>query len=389
MSREQNKFFNIFFMLTLIVLIISVGCGCNKTTSESSQPKTERIVVTDVAGREVEIKGPVKKVIVNWSGGGGAFMTMSALLGEEVGDYIVGWGNSLPDYRFDMYEHYRSIVPKLNDIVNVGNVEKGTFNTELALSLKPDLVILTLSVQEQAKKNIEPALEQAGIPIVYIDYHKGTMENHIASTRLLGKIFGKEKRAEDIVNFYSEKANEVTNRLSKITKEKPTVYIECAMEGPSKYGNSYGDNYMWGAVASKAGGQNIGSGVLMESEPINPEYLIKSDPDFIIFTGSYWPSNPDSLRMGYLSSQEESQNLLRAFMKRPGWQELKAVKNKNVYAIHHSIAREMYDIVALEFFAKIFYPEEFADIDPMADLQDYYDRFLPYDLEGVWMMKME
>ena len=126
-------------MLTLIVLIISVGCGCNKTTSESSQPKTERIVVTDVAGREVEIKGPVKKVIVNWSGGGGAFMTMSALLGEEVGDYIVGWGNSLPDYRFDMYEHYRSIVPKLNDIVNVGNVEKGTFNTERAPSLKPDL----------------------------------------------------------------------------------------------------------------------------------------------------------------------------------------------------------------------------------------------------------
>jgi iron complex transport system substrate-binding protein len=137
MSKEQNKFLNIFFMLTLIVVIILVGCGCNKSAADSSQPKTENIVVTDVAGREVEINGPVKKVVVNWSGAGGAFMTMSALLGEEVGDYVVGWGNSLPDYRFDMYEHYRSIVPKLNDIVNVGNVEKGTLNTENVLNLKP------------------------------------------------------------------------------------------------------------------------------------------------------------------------------------------------------------------------------------------------------------
>ena len=167
MNRKQNKFYNIFFMLTLIALIMLIRLRMQQNYIRVFSTKTERIVVTDVAGREVEIKGPVNKVVVNWSGGGGAFMTISALLGEEVGDYIVGWGNSLPDYRFDMYEHYRSIVPKLNDIVDVGNVEKGTFNTELVLNLKPDLVILALSVREQAKQSIEPALEQAGIDCLH------------------------------------------------------------------------------------------------------------------------------------------------------------------------------------------------------------------------------
>lgn len=51
--------------------------------------------VTDVAGRKVELQLPVKKAVIAWSGSGGPFMTMSALLGKDVHKHIAGWDEGL------------------------------------------------------------------------------------------------------------------------------------------------------------------------------------------------------------------------------------------------------------------------------------------------------
>ncbi|SNS93942.1 substrate-binding protein [Anaerovirgula multivorans] len=215
------------------------------------------------------------------------------------------------------------------------------------------------------------------------------MHKLLKTTELLGKIFNQEERANEIIDFYTSKTNEVKNRLSETEKEKPSVYIEVGSKGPAEYGNSYGDSVMWGALAKDSGGDNIAAGIINTWEPINPEFLLRANPDYIIMTGSYWPATPDSLRLGFLSTEEASQELLKSFTQRSGWEGLKAVENKNVYAIHHGLGREMYDCAATEFFAKVLYTEEFADINPMATLQEYYDRFLPFDLSGVWMMQLK
>ncbi len=93
--------------------------------------------------------------------------------------------------------------------------------------------------------------------------------------------------------------------------------------------------------------------------------------------------------MGYLSEPEETQKLLKAFTGRPGWSELDAVKNKRVFAIHHGLGREVYDVAAVAFLAKTLHPDLFEDVDPMAMLEEYYHRFLPYDLYGVWMTQLQ
>ena len=56
--------------------------------------------------------------------------------------------------------------------------------------------------------------------------------------------------------MYSERINEVYSRLEDIDAEKPRVYVECGWEGPSEYGNTYG-NCMWGALVEKCKGINI------------------------------------------------------------------------------------------------------------------------------------
>ncbi|MDR2659342.1 MAG: ABC transporter substrate-binding protein [Spirochaetaceae bacterium] len=345
------------------------------------------VTVTDLAGRKVTLNLPVKKVNVNWSGSGGAFMTMSALLGTEVADYLSSWDGGLQKFRFDMYEEYLSKIPALENIPVVSGVDYADFNLEKLIQLKPDVVIWTLGVREQAGGIAESALAAAGIPLIYIDYHAETIENHTKTTQLLGQLFGKEERAGELIKFYVDNMNIINGRLSKIDT-RPLAYAEVTMQGPKVYGNTYG-NIMWGAMIKNAGGTNIAEGVVTGQSPVSAEFVISKDPDIIILTGSYWPNNPDSVRMGYLSNEADTQRQISAYANRPGWPQLKAIRNKRLFAIHHGLGREIYDVAAFAFIAKCIHPEQFTDIDPIGMLREYYDRFLPYDLYGVWMTQFK
>ena len=379
----------IFFtvMFSAVLALGAVFSGGKKQADVSAGGNAETITVTDLAGREVIIKTPVRKVNVNWSGSGGAFMSMSALLGKDVADYISSWDGGLQKYRFDMWEHYRGAVPALEDIPIVGGVEYNDFNLETLINLKPDLVIWTLGVRQQAMETVEPALAKAGIPIVYIDHHAETIENHSRTTRLLGKLFRQEQRAEEMIDFYVKNMNLIEKRLANIQK-KPVVYMEVTSTGPDGYGNTFANNFMWGAMVVKAGGINMADGIVSNAAPIEPELVISKNPDYIIFTGSYWPNSPASIRMGYLSREEDTRRLIDNYLKRPGWTSLSAVQNNRVFAIHHGLGREVYDVAAIGFLAKCIHPDLFADIDPMDMLREYYTRFLPYDLSGVWMTQV-
>jgi iron complex transport system substrate-binding protein len=314
-------------------------------------------------------------------------MTMSALLGTEVADYLSSWDGGLEKFRFDMYEEYRSKIPALANVPVVSGIEYNDFNLEKLIQLKPDVVIWTLGVREQAKEIAEPAFAAAGIPIVYIDYHAETIENHTKTARLMGQLFGKEERAEELIKFYVDNMDTINERLKKVAV-KPLVYAEVTMHGPETYGNTYG-NVMWGAMIKNSGGINLGEGIVANQSPVSAELVISKNPDVIILTGSYWPNNPMSVRMGYLSNEEETQQQIRAYLNRPGWPQLNAVKSKRLFAIYHGLGREIYDAAAIAFIAKCIHPEVFADVDPMGMLQEYYDRFLPYDLYGVWMTHLE
>ena len=373
-------------LLVVTFIFLLVACQGN-SGSNTDKGKKEKVTVTDVIGNEFQLELPLDKVIVNWSGSGGAFMTMSALLGEDVVNHIAGWGNSLPTYRMDMYQHYSSKVPGLDKIENVGSVDTDNFNVEKVIELNPDACIFALGTKEAADSSVKEKLEKAGIPILYIDYHKGTLENHEKSTLLLGQLFNKEERAQEIVNFCLTKKKDIEERAKKIANKR-SLYLEAGMEGPTAYGNTWPNNNMWGRMADLAGARNIAGDMKTKSGPIDPEFLISSNPDVMIITGSYWPNKLDSLRMGYGVDESVSQKLLTKFINtRQGWKQLKAVENKEVYAIHHGIGREVFDFAATEFIAKSLYPEEFKDLDPLGDLKEYYEKFLPYDLEGTWMIK--
>lgn len=373
----------------LIVSMLIAACGGPSETKKDTAQNNKPIEITDVTGRTVTLKKPAERVVLQWSGAGGPFFTISALMGKDTPKVIAGMDTSLQDYRADMWKHFTTEMPELAKIPVVGTVGDKTFNAEQVVALNPDVIFIPVDLKDQYESDAKAKMDAAGIQTIYIDYHAEKLESHQKSIEAIGKALGKEERAAEINKFYTERVTRVLDRVSKINKPKPTVYLEVGMNGPEEFGNSFSSNYSWGALATMAGADVITKDVIKKTSPINPEFILEKNPDIIMIMGSYWPKKPTSMRLGFEATEASSQELLKAFtIERQGWSELKAVENKQVYSAHHGLPREVFDAAVFEYLAKTFYPEEFADVDPEATLKEFYDKFLPFSYSGIWFMHM-
>lgn len=379
----MNKNSSIVSAIIFIIIILATGIFLLSGSPEKST-ENNTITVTDFAGRNVSLKVPVERVVL---GSSRDLHEFAAIEGEDFSKKIVGWGPDLKDTDKDTYDKFKEKYPEIENIPDVGSFSKGTFSVEKVVSLNPDLVTIPLWDYEKAKEDIKK-LEQAGIPVIVIDFWAKPLENPPKSVILMGKLLGEEKRANDIANFYNDQTNIVYSRITKITRQKPTVYVECGWKGPDTYGNSY-SNVGWGELINRSGGSNIAENFSEQMPTINPEFLLDQDPDIIIISGANWPAAPNSLRLGYYTKEDNSRDLLKGYLNRPGWNTLEAVQNENVYGVFHGCCFRIYNYAALQAFAKWFYPEDFKDIDPEAGIKEYHERFMPIDYNGTWILELK
>lgn len=371
----------------LTATMFSAGCGGETTETTTSTEAEEPAVttVTDLAGREVEVQLPVQRVVL---ASARHIHEFGAVGGEGVLDTIVGWGSDLELYDADTYQKYVEEFPdKVDAITDVGYSD--TFDAEAVIALEPDVVVFPgWSTEDEAVLVDIDKLAEAGIPSVFVDYYNDPYVSPVESTLLIGTLLGEEDRAQEIVDYYQEQLDIVANTLAEIEGDQPQVYVEVGSEGPEMYGNTYGDSGL-GAVVTKAGGINIAEGDLgrleADTEKIDPEYLIDTNPDVIIISGSHWET-AGSMWLGYYANEAESRSLLKAFTERTGWDTLDAVQQGHVYSSFHGFSFRIYNFAGVQAFAKWFYPEEFADLDPAANFQEFHERFEPVSYSGVWML---
>jgi len=368
-----------FYILVVLVMLLIPVLGATDKPGNT-------VTVTDLAGRTVTIDSPIKSAVITFY-----FEEYLAVEGgENPFSRITGWSREYWEGRRQWtWDKYTSAFPSIKDIPDVGYVSKNSLSVEKVISLKPDVVIMALIDYETEKDDVSK-LEKAGIPVVFIDYHAETLEAHNQSTMVLGKILGREERAQELMDFYKKQTELVTSRLKGITGSKPRVYIEPGNLGPAEYDSTYGKGYMWGGLIDTCRGINVAEGVVEAGKggAISPEYLLKQNPDVIIITGTYWPSVNDSMRMGYGAQEDDSRKLLKAFTERPGWKDMNAVKNGNVYCIDHSLSRSIADFVATQCLVKCLYPSEFYDLDPTESFKEFHKRFLPIEYSGLTMISL-
>ncbi len=369
------------FRLFIICLFFSLVLLEKNTYSNElqQQEKNNKITFTDLSNRKIEIDGPINRIFL------GFYEESYLAVAENFNKVVSISKGEWADFFNDQYNAYEKQMPELDKIIDTGSIYKGSFSMETLLNSKPQVAIVAPFQYETLAENIDK-LEKSGIKVIVIDYNSQTLENHIKSTKILGKITGNKNRAEELIRNYENALNEVKERVENI-KNRKKVYVELGNLGADQIGNSYG-NYLWGSLVKLAGGNNIAENKIDSYGPLSPEYILTSNPDAIFFAGANWANDAgDRVLIGFNVSPEQTWKRLAPYTKRTGWKKLNAIKNGEIYAVNHGGLRSIYDYVYVQYIAKSLYPELFKDIEPKENLENFYKKYLPITPEGTFMTK--
>jgi iron complex transport system substrate-binding protein len=372
-------------------LATGLATACALTMATFAAPAVFAETITDVAGRTIEIETPVKRIIL---GEGRQVYAIAPLQKDNPFQNVIGWKDDMILYDPDAYRKYLAKFPALKDMANFGSPYAADFSIEKAIAMDADLVILNLGEYLKAQETgIIEKLDKAGIKVVFVDFRQRPTQNTVPSIQMLGRLLGKQKEAQEFTDFYLQQMRLVyTRTVGKPEDKKPLVFVERAQGyNPNKCCSTFGSANL-GRLVEEAGGRNWGSTMFTGfTGNVNPEQIFVTDPDVIIGSGANWSeANPSTtaVLLGYEADDKMAQERMAALAARPGWETLKAVKSKEFYSIYHQFYNNPYHFVAVQVFAKWFYPEDFKDIDPNKTMQELHDRFLPVDNGGLFWAKL-
>ncbi|WP_243449790.1 ABC transporter substrate-binding protein [Aeromonas salmonicida] len=270
------------------------------------------VEVEDVMGRKVSLSLPASRIVLGFYP-----EDYLAVAGEGGADRLVGMSRGwFVKSRPAIWSLYVASLPQLTQVPDLGNVQDQSFSIEKTLAVRPDVVILAQWQYEALAPDL-PRLEQAGIPVVVVDYNAQTLSRHMASTLLLGKVTGQEARARKMADEYKAKIETITSRIAKAKRQPPRVYIELGDKGPAEYSYTYGKD-MWGAMALLAGGDNVAAPFVERWGPIHPEQLLASKPEVILMAGYESVSSEQAMQVGQDISAQTVRQRLQGFAARAG-----------------------------------------------------------------------
>jgi ABC-type Fe3+-hydroxamate transport system substrate-binding protein len=340
--------------------------------------------IIDALGRTVALKAPPERIVLNFN-----YEEFTAVAGPAGWDRVVGMSKSLwSGWRPAIFKRYLVPIPRLAEMPEVGNSDDGSFSVEKVLALKPDLIVLaewSYSTLGEAVKQFEAL----GIPVMVIDYNAQIPARHVASTIALGIATGNEERARALAALYLEKVGQIQRRAAD-SGRKPKVYVELGQGGAGVVGNTYWKS-MWGRIFDLIGADNIAAGKLPGAGgwgPLNPEYVLAANPEAIFIAGSSWLNSPNAVITGFDADIASTRARLAPYAKRQGWDGLAAIRAGELHAIEHGLCRALFDYTAMLYLGRALYPAQFADVDPVAELRQYHERFLPVTFEGCWMARL-
>jgi len=353
----------------------------------------ETITLTDVSGREVTIEVPVKHMIL----GEGRFLPSLGILDpENPVRWVAGMMGEFKNLDPATFAQYHAKFPEIDDIPLVGRSGEATFSVEKAITVEPDVAIFGINGGHGPGSDSHEVLRQFGaahIPVVMIDFRSEPFENTPKSIRILGKLMGKEDQAEAFIKFYEDNLAKVTSGLQGIS-DKPKVFLESRVGLHGSCCEAMG-NQMIGKFVEMAGGQNIFAdripGVISQ---ISVEQLLVDQPDIYVATAIGGATMTDEQNVGRIilgtyADAETSRASLAKNMERTGLPQLDAVKNGKVYAAWHHFYNTPMNVTLLQALAKWFHSDQFSDLDPDATLAEFFDRFQPVALDGVYWIGLD
>ena len=359
-------------IFSIIILVVTFACLNAKD-----------IIVTDMRGVNVSVPDNLERIATISDGFVEGVMTHLGVINKVT---VIGSWSMKRDYKYSFTtvggEEYtlrgwntmKYLHPWLNDLPCINSPQGNIINYETLASANPQLVILRVgdctlrgANPESVEKTIG-TIEALGIPLVVIFspnyYNKAELSSMREEMRVLGDIFGQREKALKLFDYLDATEKMIRKRTASI-KEKNKVSMLYLGLNPnvrkkgaagSVSGVNTPESYIIEGIANaKNAFTGKGSGVIM-----NAEQLYSLNPDVIVLPTSNGYHPPRELY-----ESPDFQIL----------QELKAVKNKRVYAMPWSpmnCARRVEYPIDMLIIAKAAYPDKFKDIKVHTFVLQFY-----------------
>lgn len=353
----------ITFILAACLILVLVGCGgtnnstnnSSDNTSDPSQVEEGTRTITDSTGRTVTIPETVESIVcVNV----GALRYTCYMQAQNL---VVG----VEDYEQE---------PTMSRLYNYVNFEQfsslpvigsnGEHYPEAIISANPDVIIMSAA----ESKDADDLQDKTGIPVVVVPGSDTTLDDNAYETiRLMGEIYGKEDRAEELTNYLDSVKADLETRTADIPDaDKPTVYVGgVSFKGHHGFEGTEANYGPFVLIHANNLADTTGQSGAFD---IDTEQVLAWDPDviFLDFNGMAlinedYAKNPDF------------------------YQGLTAVREGRVYSqiSFRSSASNLETALADAYYAAtILYPEQFADIDPVEKAGEIFTALLgtnPYE----------
>ena len=283
------------------------------------------ITVKDKMGREVSIEIPVKRAVL--------FETYELVPALGTWDRIVGisrWAYENTLIKAAM-PGIRKRIPSVGTGMNV--------NIEALLKLRPDLVIIWA-----VRPEVIQAMESRGIKVIAV--YPESLGELYEVIRLHGRLFGKERRAEEVIRMMEKVLDLIRSRVKDRAKRK----VLWLWSKPTRVSGGIGiQNELIGIV----GGTNPASYIRSRYPEVSLERISMWDPDLIFIWGNARYGPEDILR-------------------NPQWRRIRAVKEGDVFkAPEWSTWSPRLALIALWMAMKA-HPEAFRGMDFRRMADEFY-----------------
>ncbi len=333
-------------LFTVIILAMLLLNGCVSPSHSGER------TIADGAERKVSIPKTVERIVCV---GVGALRYTCYMQGA---DLVVGVEDC-------------EVEPVISRLYNFVNIDKfkdkpviggnGKPNAEAIIAADPQVIVVSSSVSSEA----DTLQEKTGIPVVVVPGSDTTLDEKAYETiRILGELFGKQERAEQLTKYLKDLEKDLKDRTSSVAdSDKPTVYVG----GVSFKGHHgfEGTEAGYGPLAL-IGAKNLADTTGQSGAfNIDVEQVLTWDPDviFLDFNGmalinADYKENPDF------------------------YNSLSAVQNGKVYSqiSFRSNATNLETALADAYYAAVvLYPDQFEDMDLNAKVSEIYTMLLSTD----------
>ena len=331
--------------------LLAAGCAQNDQNTDDAT-EASSITITDSAGRTVTIDQPVERVAILDNG------TIEILKALGVMDRLVGNHSANVD---------NPLYPEVQEVPVVATYAE--VNYEKLAEVMPQVVFSSV----RAHGIVDEQEHLQGFNIKDVKLNLRNPELIKDEVLLIGKIFNKEEKAQELVDFYNQYEQLIASRMEQVRPEdRPTVFVE--YHAGDFHTGGPGSRFYEQTIL--AGAVNIAS-TLSEEPQVSAEWVTEQNPDVIIREAS---------GLGYgVESYENTKSIYQEIIGRPALASTAAIQNDAVYLISIDIYSRPAYIVGVSYIAKWLYPDLFADLDPEQVHTEYLELFhegMPY--KGIW-----